>query len=108
MTADSTTRRERALEALQRASKFGNAIDCDDVLSALEDAGFAVVDRVEGREDREAHADLRTRFAVALAPAVRSFVGIANGEKADALYDMADTLASEDARRRAEDAKGGE
>lgn len=48
-------------------------------------------------DDREDHADLRTQFALALA---------ANGgHGAITLYNLADALAREDARRRAEDAK---
>ena len=44
----------------------------------------------------ERHADLRTRFAVALASSPRSRGVLA-------LYDLADALATEDARRREAD-----
>lgn len=44
----------------------------------------------------ERHADLRTRFALALASSPRAIDGVA-------LYDLADALAREDARRREAD-----
>lgn len=44
----------------------------------------------------ESHADLRTRFALALASSPRAIDGVA-------LYDLADALAAEDARRREAD-----
>ena len=51
----------------------------------------------------ERHADLRTRFAVALASGSLSATFVCGDDLAEIIYSLADALAAEDARRREAD-----